>query len=200
MLITNGTCVSRIMKSRAGSSGSRRRHDSLRRNRRPARGRDHAVDPRLSGGAHGAGGAVLPCVRSPPHSGCDALAVLERGIDWRPPGDHRGELLGALVADVLELRDADILDPRKARPLASCRGCRSARPRSRRAWAGRTRRRPSCTPGSRRSTSRVPGGIAAHPPGIFDPASFRYCGPVANEMYFQPSVRLARRSGDRQRP
>ena len=29
MLITNGTCVSRIVKSSAGSSGSRRRHDSL---------------------------------------------------------------------------------------------------------------------------------------------------------------------------
>src|SRR3954462_4869827 len=38
MLITNGTCVSRIMKSRAGSSGSRRRHDSLRRKSRPRGG------------------------------------------------------------------------------------------------------------------------------------------------------------------
>jgi hypothetical protein len=32
---------------------------------------------------------------------------------------------------------------------------------------------------------RVPGGSAAQPPGIFDPASFRYCGPVANATYFQ---------------
>ena len=31
----------------------------------------------------------------------------------------------------------------------------------------------------------MPGGRAVQPPGIFDPASFRYCGPVANEMYFQ---------------
>src|SRR5919198_2573962 len=31
MLITNGTCVSTIMTSRAGRSGSRRRHDSLNR-------------------------------------------------------------------------------------------------------------------------------------------------------------------------
>ena len=30
MLITNGTCVSRIVNSSAGSSGSRRRHDSLK--------------------------------------------------------------------------------------------------------------------------------------------------------------------------
>src|SRR5512132_1295698 len=34
MLITNGTCVSRIVKSSAGSRGSRRRHDSLRGMRR----------------------------------------------------------------------------------------------------------------------------------------------------------------------
>src|SRR5919197_1848998 len=32
---------------------------------------------------------------------------------------------------------------------------------------------------------RVPGGIAAQPPGILDPASLRYFGPVANEMNFQ---------------
>src|SRR6266536_2607487 len=31
MLITNGTCVSTMVKSRAGSRGSRRRHDSLNR-------------------------------------------------------------------------------------------------------------------------------------------------------------------------
>src|ERR671924_27447 len=38
MLITNGTCVSRTMKMSAGSSGRRRRHDSLRRESRPTRG------------------------------------------------------------------------------------------------------------------------------------------------------------------
>src|SRR3954447_1423683 len=32
---------------------------------------------------------------------------------------------------------------------------------------------------------RVPGGSAAQPPGICEPASLRYCGPVANETYFQ---------------
>src|SRR5918992_3231570 len=95
MLNANGTCVSRIVKSRAGSSGSRRRQESLR-GRRPA----------------SANGAVALCVRSSPHPGGDVLAVLERRVDRGPPGDHRGELLGALVADVLELRDADVLDTR----------------------------------------------------------------------------------------
>src|ERR687895_2174367 len=101
MLSPNGTWVSRIRKSRAGSSGSRRRHDSLMRESRPTR----------------RGTAAVPAsVSSPPHLGCDVLAVLERRIDRRPTGDHRGELLGALVADVLELRDADVLNPRDARP------------------------------------------------------------------------------------
>src|SRR6266536_4876100 len=47
----------------------------------------------------------------------DVLAVLQRSVDLRSPGDHRRELLGALVADVLELRDPDVLDARQARPL-----------------------------------------------------------------------------------
>src|ERR687898_795676 len=43
--------------------------------------------------------------------------------------------------------------------------------------------------------SRVPGGIAAHPPGIRDPACLRYCGPVANEMYSQPMSALLEVTG-----
>src|SRR5919106_4691474 len=101
MLNPNGTCVSRIRKSRAGNSGSRRRHASPRTNRPPA---GRGTTP------------VLASVRSSPDLGCDVLAVLERRVDRRPPGDHRGELLGALITHVLELRDADVLDARDARP------------------------------------------------------------------------------------
>ena len=43
---------------------------------------------------------------------CDVLAVAQRGVDRRPSGDHRRELLGALVADVLELRHRRRTGPR----------------------------------------------------------------------------------------
>src|SRR4051794_8451499 len=42
--------------------------------------------------------------------------------------------------------------------------------------------------GIRYVESRVPGGIAAHPPLVFVPASLMYPGPVAHAMYFQASV------------
>src|SRR5919106_2385246 len=96
MLSANGTCVSRIVKTSAGSSGNRRRHESERRIR-----------------LDGAGGAWLPELSSPPSPGGDALTVVDRCVDVRAPGDHRRELLSALVADVLELRDADVLDTGK---------------------------------------------------------------------------------------
>jgi hypothetical protein len=48
--------------------------------------------------------------------GSDLLAVCERRIDRRPAGDDGRELLRALVANVLELRDADVLDAGVAGP------------------------------------------------------------------------------------
>src|SRR3954454_19977334 len=42
--------------------------------------------------------------------GGDVLAIRLRRIDRRPAADDRRELLGALVADILELGDADVLD------------------------------------------------------------------------------------------
>ena len=51
----------------------------------------------------------------------DVLAVLERRIDGRLAGDRGGEQRGALVADVLELGDAHVLDAGGAGPLARAR-------------------------------------------------------------------------------
>src|SRR6478752_5789378 len=42
--------------------------------------------------------------------GCDALALGEGVVDGGAVGDVVGHELGALVADVLELRDGDVLD------------------------------------------------------------------------------------------
>src|SRR3954468_12111357 len=47
--------------------------------------------------------------------GGDVLAVRLRRIDRRSAADDRRELLGALVADILELGDADVLDAWVAR-------------------------------------------------------------------------------------
>ena len=40
----------------------------------------------------------------------DLLAVADRIVDLDAASDHAGELLGAAVADVLELRHADVLN------------------------------------------------------------------------------------------
>src|SRR5215210_9398922 len=113
MLITNGTCVSRIMMMSAGSSGSRRRHDSLRRKRWEARGcwTGPVVTSAAVVMASGTRGVLVGRRRG------DLLAVREGRVDRRPSGDHRGELLRALVSDVLELRDPDVLHARIAGPL-----------------------------------------------------------------------------------
>src|SRR5215217_1321218 len=111
MLITNGTCVSRIMMMSAGSSGSRRRHDSLRRMRGVAWSRPWT-------GPVVASAVVMALAR---RRRGDLLAVGERSVDVRPAGDHRGELLRALVPDVLELRDPHVLHARIARPLRRAR-------------------------------------------------------------------------------
>src|SRR5687767_2669764 len=50
----------------------------------------------------------------PAHSRSDLLAGLQGRVDRRPLGDHGRELLGALVADVLELGDSDELHARQA--------------------------------------------------------------------------------------
>jgi hypothetical protein len=52
--------------------------------------------------------------------GGDVLAVRERRID-RCTADHGRELLSALVADALELRDADVLNAWDAGPFARTR-------------------------------------------------------------------------------
>src|SRR3954469_24327340 len=112
MLITNGTCVSRIMMSSAGSRGSRRRHDSLSGLRVTFFG---PIDGLISSGrivVLMASAVPVPRTSALGCLGRDVLAVLQRGVDRRPSRDHRRELLGALVAHVLELRDAHVLHAR----------------------------------------------------------------------------------------
>src|SRR3954447_18050698 len=104
MLITNGTCVSTIMISRAGKRGNRRRHDSLTRGGLSLRcfaGEAFTVPAAVVMAAD----ASLCGLR------CDVLTVPESRVDRAATGYHRRELLGALVAHVLELRDAYVLNP-----------------------------------------------------------------------------------------
>src|SRR4051812_42588360 len=100
------------MISRAGSNGSRRRHDSLR----GLRVTDGRIERVILGRVVVLMASAVPCWGFPSALGGlggDALAVLERRVDRSPSGDHGGELLRASVADVLELRDADVLDARQ---------------------------------------------------------------------------------------
>src|ERR1700750_2196881 len=103
------------MISRAGSNGSRRRHGSLS----GTRGTVGRIERVILGRVVVLMASAVPRWRSSALGGLggDALAVLDRSVDRRPPGDHRGELLGASVADILELRDADVLDAREPRSL-----------------------------------------------------------------------------------
>src|SRR6185312_8864533 len=101
MLTRNGSCVTRIVKIRAGSSGSRRRHGE--ENGSPAfpfRVASAAVTADLLDRRSG-----------------DLLALGERVTVARGSGDHARKELCALVAHILELRDADVLHARQARAL-----------------------------------------------------------------------------------
>src|SRR6476619_3668617 len=101
MLTTNGSCVNTIVKISAGSSGSRRRHG------------EENGSPTLPLGVASAvvTSELLDRVRR------DLLALAERSAAVRRPSDHAREELGAPVADILELRNADILHTRKTRAL-----------------------------------------------------------------------------------
>src|SRR2546423_14010374 len=108
------------MMSRAGSSGSRRRHGSLSWKRVTFGWIEGVISGRIVV-LMASAVPVFPVVRQLAAGclRCDVLAVLQRRVDRRPSGDHGGELLGALVSDVLELRDADVLHA--GQPGALCR-------------------------------------------------------------------------------
>src|SRR2546430_10229663 len=97
MLTRNGSCVMAMAKSSAGSSGSRRRHGE--ENGSP-------TFPRSVASA-----AVMPWLLFDRARG-DLLALAQCGGVLRRAGDHAREELGAPVADILELRDADVLHTR----------------------------------------------------------------------------------------
>src|SRR6266849_2848086 len=97
MLTRNGSCVIAIVKTSAGSSGNRRRH-----------GEEN-------------GSPTLPLIVAPAavtigfllDRACgDLLALAERSRVLRRACDHAREELGAPVADILELRDTDVLHTR----------------------------------------------------------------------------------------
>src|SRR6266511_1531448 len=101
MLTRNGSCVTAIMKSSAGSSGNRRRHG------------EEKGSPTFPLTFSGASAAVAVTTASlPDRARGDFLALAERRAALRRPGDHAREELGAPIADVLELRNADILHTR----------------------------------------------------------------------------------------
>src|SRR5712671_4581293 len=97
MLTANGSCVTAIVKSSAGSSGSRRRHGE--ENGSPTL-------PRSVASAAVMTELLLDRARG------DLLALAERSCVLGRACDHAREELGAAVADVLELRDADVLHTR----------------------------------------------------------------------------------------
>src|SRR3979411_993961 len=97
MLTRNGSCVIAIVKSSAGSSGNRRRHGEENGSPTfPLSVASAAVTTKL----------LLDRLRR------DLLALTERVRVLRRAGDHTREELGAPVADILELRDTDVLHTR----------------------------------------------------------------------------------------
>src|SRR5260221_5381003 len=106
MLTRNGSCVTRIRKTRAGSSGSRRREG------------EENGSPTFPLGVVSA--AVMTDLLLD-RLGGDLLALRERAADTCRSGDHAREQLGALVADVLELGYADVLHAGQARALGRAR-------------------------------------------------------------------------------
>src|SRR5215208_3364476 len=106
MLTRNGSCVTATMKSSAGSSGSRRRHGEVKGS--PTFPLTFSV---ASAAVAVTTASLLDRARR------DLLALAERRARLRRAGDHAREELGAPVADVLELRNADVLHTREARTL-----------------------------------------------------------------------------------
>src|SRR6266480_7679308 len=101
MLTRNGSCVTRIMKSSAGSRGSRRRHGEEK---------GSPTWP-LAVGRTVTSAAVF-MNRLLDRLRRDALTLAQRVAGLRRAGDHAREELGTAIADVLELRDADVLHAR----------------------------------------------------------------------------------------
>src|SRR3982751_3871791 len=100
MLTRNGSWVIRIVKTSAGKSGARRRHaDPNGSPTRPLAGTLSVASAVLTN-------RLLDRLR------CDALTLTQRVGVLHRAGDHAREELGAAVADVLELRDADVLHAR----------------------------------------------------------------------------------------
>src|SRR5919198_1439313 len=97
MLTRNGSCVIATTKSSAGSRGSRRRHAGEK------------GSPAFPFGSATSAAAALKRGGLLDRLCCDSLALTERGRVLQRAGDHRREQLCAAVADVLELRDADVL-------------------------------------------------------------------------------------------
>src|SRR3954468_24208292 len=102
MLTRNGSCVTTIVKSSAGSSGSRRRHGEENGSRTlPFR-----VPLRVSVASAAVTTGLLDRVRRDPLALAYRVGVLHRS------GNHAREELGAPIADILELRNADVLHTR----------------------------------------------------------------------------------------
>src|SRR5438874_11390473 len=100
MLTRNGSCVIAIANSSAGSSGSRRRHG------------EEKGSPTFPLPLSVASAATVTTVPLLDRSRSDLLTLAERGRVLHRTGDHAREELGAAVADILELRDADVLHTR----------------------------------------------------------------------------------------
>src|SRR5438105_6407191 len=103
MLTRNGSCVIAIANSRAGSSGARRRHGE-------EKGSPIFPSPLPLSVASAA--VVVMAELLLDRSRCDLLTLAERGRVLRRTRDHAREELRAPVADVLELRDAEVLHAR----------------------------------------------------------------------------------------
>src|SRR4051812_33499413 len=101
MLTRNGSCVIAIVKSSAGSSGARRRHGEEK---------GSPTFPFLLSVASAAVVVMTEVLLD--RARRDLLGLAERGRVLHRTGGHPREQLGATVADVLELRNADVLHTR----------------------------------------------------------------------------------------
>src|SRR5438552_13680809 len=101
MLTRNGSCVTRIIKSSAGSRGSRRRHGEEK---------GSPTWPLALGRTVTSAAVVMN--RLLDRLRRDALALAQRVGVLLSAGDHAREKLGAAIADILELWDADVLHTR----------------------------------------------------------------------------------------
>src|SRR6266496_234092 len=101
MLTRNGSCVTRIMKSRAGSRGRRRRHGEEK---------GSPTWPLAVGRTVASAATFINWLLDRLRR--EALTLAQRAGVLRRAGDHAREELGAAIADVLELWDADVLHTR----------------------------------------------------------------------------------------